>query len=198
MRAAFTQIEYKKSKGIMTLTIEGLLLALGIFVMRVLNYAIGTVRLVAITRNFRLLAAGLAALEALVFAVVIANIVTDLGNIVNLFAYCLGASVGSWAGMMIEARLITSYMIANVITSVKGHEMAVALREAGFGVTEATGEGRDGLVTTLRSVINKRDVPRLSKMVQSLNPEAFIAVEEARGVQRGWVGSGRGPRPGSL
>jgi uncharacterized protein YebE (UPF0316 family) len=177
------------------MTIEGLLLALAIFFMRVLNYTVGTVRLVSITRNQRLLAASLAALEALIFAVVIANIVSDLSNLLNLFAYCIGASVGSWIGMMIEARLITGYMIVNIITRIKGHELALALREAGFGVTESTGEGRDGLVTTLRSVINKREVTRLVGLVQRENPDAFIATEEARGVQRGWVASGRGPRP---
>lgn len=176
------------------MTFDGLLLALAIFLMRVLNYTVSTIRLVAITRQQRFLAAALAALEALIFAVVIANIVSDLSNFANLFAYCLGASVGSWTGMIIEARLITSYMIVNVVTNFKGHQIALALREAGFGVTESRAEGRDSIVTTLRSVINKREVLRLTRVVHEISPDAFITLEEARGVRRGWLTAGRGPR----
>jgi uncharacterized membrane-anchored protein YitT (DUF2179 family) len=41
-------------------------------------------------------------------------------------------------------------------------------------------------------VINKREVNRLIAIVQDISPDAFIALEEARGVRRGWIGTGRG------
>lgn len=169
-----------------------LLVALAIFVMRVLNYAIGTLRLVAITNNRKLIAATLAAFEALIFAVVIANIVSDLNNLVNLAAYVLGASAGSWTGMWLESRLITGYVIVNVFAAKAGHEIATALRDAGYGVTEVIGEGRDGTITTLRSVIDRRDTRKLTNLINSRWPDSFIAVEEARTVTRGWMGVGRG------
>lgn len=171
---------------------EELLLAVTIFVMRVLNYAVGTIRLVVITRNRRVLASILASVEAFIFAVVIANVVSDLENVVNLFSYCAGAAIGSYVGMVLESRLVTGYMIVNIFTGNGGHQMAVALRDAGFGVTEITGEGRDGVVTTLRSVINKRDVTHVTDVVQTINPQAFIALEEARAVKYGWLQTGRG------
>jgi uncharacterized protein YebE (UPF0316 family) len=167
--------------------VEEILLPLAIFGLRVLNYALGTVRLVAITRQRRLLASGLAAVEALVFAVVIANIVQDLDNVINLFAYCAGASAGSYAGMWLEARFVTGFSIVSIITGPEGHVLATLLRDAGFGVTETYGEGRDGTVTTLRSVVNKREIPGISKMVHAHHPDAFMTIEEARTVQRGWL-----------
>lgn len=174
------------------MTGEALSLALLIFILRVVNYAVGTMRLVVITRDQRLLAALLAALEALIFAVVIAGVINDLENVPNLVAYCAGAAVGSYMGMVLEARLVRSYMIINVFANVSGGEIAEALRSAGFGVTSTTGEGRTGAVTTLRSVIDKRDVKRMVSIIQSINPQAFIAAEEARGVSRGWLGVGKG------
>jgi len=171
-----------------------ILLAIAIFVLRVLNYAIGTIRMVAIARGARVIAAFLAAFEALIFAVVIANIVSDLENIVNLVAYCLGASAGSWLGMELESRLIKGYVIVNVFASKMGHEIAVAMRDAGFGVTEIYGEGREGAVTTLRSVINKREAKQLTQMIDKLNPEAFVAIEETKAINHGWMGIGRGGR----
>lgn len=172
---------------------EELTLAVVIFLLRVLNYSVGTIRLVAITRGLRFLASILAMLEALIFAVVIANVVSDLENIVNLTSYCLGAGVGSYVGMMLEARFVTGYSVINIISGTHGHELAVALREAGYGVTETTGQGREGSVSTLRSVINKRDIPRVTKMAQEINPDSFITIEDARTVQRGWL---RAPMPG--
>ncbi len=169
-----------------------LLIALAIFVMRVLNYAIGTLRLIAITKNHKLIASVLAAFEALIFAVVIANIVSDLGNFINLAAYILGASVGSWVGMWLESRLITGYVIVNVFAPKGGHEIAIALRDAGYGVTESIGEGRDGSIITLRSVVDRRETRKLINLVNDTRPDSFIAVEEARAISHGWLGVGRG------
>ena len=173
--------------------LETLLAAILIFILRVTNYAISTVRLVAITRQRRYLAAMLAACEAFVFAVVIANIVNDLDNVINLFAYCAGASGGSLIGMYLESRFITGYVIFNVILQNGAHALAETLRDAGFGVTETYGEGREGLVTTLRSVVNKRDLRKIKEKKKNANPEAFITIGEARAVQRGWI---RAPMPG--
>ena len=142
------------------LSLDALLLAAIIFGLRVFNNAIGTVRVVLITRDMRLWAAVLAFIEALTFAVVISSVVKDLNNFLNLTAYCLGFSIGGYVGMAIEARFITSYVTANVITKEKGREIAIALREHGYGVTETVGSGRDGEVQMLRSVIARREIPR--------------------------------------
>ncbi len=168
------------------MTPEGLLTAVLIFLLRVLNYAVSTLRTVAITRQQRFLSAVLAFLEAFLFAVVIANIVTDLENIINLMAYCFGAAVGGWVGMELEARFITSYLIVNVVGDA-AHKMAVALRDRGFGVTETQGEGRSGPVTMIRSVVSNRDLPDVLTTIRGVDADAFVAVEEARAIHRGWM-----------
>lgn len=169
------------------MTLEGLAFALFLFALRILNNAIGTVRVILITRDQRFLASVLAFMEALIFAVVFANVVSDLTNIANLLAYCLGFSIGGYVGMAIESRFITSYVTVNIITHERGHHVATALRERGFGVTETVGEGRDGMVLILRSVISRRDVPDVLATVREVQPEAFVSVEEARTIQHGWV-----------
>jgi len=172
---------------LIVVTTDAILIALTIFVLRVFNNAMGTVRVVIITRQRRLLAAFIGFFESLIFAITMAWVVTDFTNVLNLLAYCLGFSVGSYLGMMIEARFITSFMTVNIIAPEKGHEIATALREAGYGVTETVGEGKDGEVIMLRSVVNNRDVPRLLHVVQDTHDRAFVSVEQARAVQRGYV-----------
>ncbi len=176
---------------VLDLSTDALLFAAAIFFLRILNTGIGTVRLVIITRQQRLLAAFLAFFEALLFAVTISSVATDLNNVMNLIAYCGGFSVGNYVGMMIERRFITSFMTVNVIASERGHEIAAALRDHGYAVTETIGEGKDGAVTMLRSVIVNREVPKMIDVIRATHDEAFVAVEEARAVHRGWVRAAR-------
>jgi uncharacterized protein YebE (UPF0316 family) len=174
----------------MPLVLEGLLFAGLIFILRVINYAISTIRLVFIARNRRFLAAALAFVEAFVFAVVMARIVSDLANALNLIAYCLGASVGSYVGMAIETRFVKSYSTVTVITQELGEAIAVRLRECGYGVTLTHGEGRDGAVDILRSSASSRDIPGMITIIRAINPHAFIEIEQARAIMRGWLPTG--------
>ncbi len=166
---------------------DPLLWAFVIFILRVVNSAVGTMRMVVVARDRRLLASAMAFIEALMFAVVIANVVSDLGNLPNLMAYCGGFAVGNYVGMAIEARLVTSYVIVNIISMHGGHDIAVALRNSGHGATEIKGAGGSGDVIMLSSVVQRRDVPDVLKTVYSINPKAFVTMEEARTVLHGWI-----------
>lgn len=174
----------------MDLSVGALLFALLLFTLRVINYAISTIRLVFIARNMRLLAAGMAFLEALIFAVVMASIVQEIDNLLNLGAYCLGAAGGSYVGMWLESRFVVSYSTVTIITREKGQEIAEALREGKFGVTLTQGEGRDGPVTILYSSTVNKDIPFLMDIVETINASAFIEIESARKLSRGWIPGG--------
>lgn len=179
----------------MELTLEALLLATGLFLLRVINYSISTIRLVFISRGRRILAAVMAFLEAFIFAVVMASVITEINNISNLLAYCLGAAVGSYVGMWLEARFVVSYSTVTIIAQKKGKLITDKLREHRYAVTVTYGEGREGAVTILRSSTISRNVPALTALVKSVNPDAFIEVETVRNLQRGWVPGGP-PRRG--
>lgn len=174
----------------MTFTPEMLALAGGIFLLRVINYSISTLRMVAITRGKRALSASMAFVEAFLFAVVMASVVTDLDNVANLLAYCLGAAVGSYLGMILERRFITSYSSVNVITRHHAEAITSALRENGYGVTETIGQGRDGEVSIIHSSASNRDVPHMLRVIRAVHPDAFVEIGQASTLQRGWLPGG--------
>ncbi len=175
------------------MTTETFALALGIFVLRLINNAVSTVRLVVLNRDQRVLATVLAVLESLIFAVSLGPVLADLGNLLNLAAYCGGYAIGGYLGQVIEARFVTAFMTVNVIVPGRAHEIAEHLRQLGFGVTETVGEGASGVVM-LRSVVKRQDVSDLLHFVRQDNPNAFVTVEEARAVQRGWLRAARPAR----
>lgn len=177
----------------MALDFGALLFAILLFFLRVLNYAIGTMRLVFIARDYRMLAAITAFMEALIFALVMAQVLDDISNLTNLLAYCFGAAIGSYVGQWFEARMIKSYSTVTIIVREQGREIANRLRENNYGATLSTGEGRDGEVSIIRSTAINRDIPHLVKVVNSVNPKAFVDVEAARRLYRGWL-PGNAPR----
>jgi uncharacterized protein YebE (UPF0316 family) len=121
-------------------------------------------------------------------------VLADLGNLLNLAAYCGGYAVGGYLGQVIEARFVTAFMTVNVIVPGRAREIAEHLRTRGFGVTETIGEGASGVVTMLRSVVKRQDVSDLLHIVRQEHPNAFVTVEEARAVQRGWLRAARPAR----
>lgn len=171
----------------MTITTEALITALVIFILRIFNNGIGTIRLIVMARQQRTLTVVLAFFEALTFAVTIAGVATDLSNLLNLAAYCVGFAVGNWVGMAIEARFIVSYVRINIFAKTKGQEIADKLRQHGYGVTVASGTGHEGPTEMLHAIATRRDVPQIVDIVNDINPSAFTFVEEARAVNKGYI-----------
>ncbi len=165
---------------------ETLAVAGGIFGLRVLGNMITTVRLVLIVRGRRNLSAVLAAVESLIFAVTLGSVVQNLNNAWNLAAYSLGFAVGGYLGMALESRLILRYVAVRVISQHSSHAIAEAVREAGFGATESWGEGAGGQVGSVDIVVVHREVNQVIRVVQEVDPKAFIMLEELRGISQGY------------
>ncbi len=166
---------------------EVILWALFIFFLRVANIALGTVRVLFVVRGERLLASIMSFVEALLFLVAIGKVVQDLSNIPNVLAYCLGFAVGTWVGIAIEGRLALGYVLVRIVSLQKGRRIALALREEGYGVTEMLGEGRAGRVGIIDVVAKRKDIPLITSVGREVDGGAFITVQEAREVYRGYI-----------
>ena len=161
-----------------------------IFVLRVANNAVGTVRVIVMHEGNRAVGFALASLESLLFAYTAGMVITDLNNIPNLTAYVLGFAVGGYVGMFIEQRFLNIFNIVDIVADeVTAHTIALALREDDHGVTEMHGEGARGHVTQLRVVAHHRDVKAVLNIARDIKPNCFITVEESRFIRGGWVRS---------
>jgi uncharacterized protein YebE (UPF0316 family) len=78
-----------------------------------------------------------------------------------------------------------------IVSRVGGVELAEALRERGFGVTEFEGRGRDGKVEVAHTVVRRRQIDEVLQVVDKWDPDAFVSVEEPRAIRRGWMFPGR-------
>ena len=163
-----------------------LLTAGGIFVLRVFGNMITTIRLVLIVRGQKLSSTLLAVLEALIFAVALGSVVSNLDNLWNLTAYCVGYAVGGYLGMDLEQRMIQRFVSIHVISPHKAHEIAVAVRAAGYGATESGGQGAEGHVGWVTAVVGHQQVNAVVRTVHEVDPNAFVMMEELRAISQGY------------
>ncbi len=159
-----------------------------IFILRVTNNVIGTVRMIAVSRGQRAWGFALASLESLLFAYTAGQVITDLNNIPKLAAYVFGFAVGGYVGMLVENRFVRAYDDVMIIASpLIARRIAVALRDANHGVTEIMGEGARGQVAELQVITHRRDLQDVLAIARSIKEDVFITVEHSDFIRNGWI-----------
>jgi uncharacterized protein YebE (UPF0316 family) len=170
------------------LTRQGLLIALLIFVLRVVYMSMDTLRFLFIMRGRKVSVWLLGFAEAAVFIVTIAYVLADTQNVFNLLAYAGGFATGNVVGMWMEERLAIGFAELRVISSWRGTAVGDQLREHDYAVTEIPARGKDGMVTMLTCSIRRKEIPEVEKLVREVDEDAFITTEDIVKVQRGFWG----------
>ncbi len=167
------------------------LVALLIFIVRVISITLATWRFLIMGRANKLAVMGIAFVEALTFALTFGAVAQDLTNVWNLLAYCGGFAAGTFVGTTIEQRLAQGFATVHVISMTKSLAIVEAVRAAGFGATRTAGEGGRGAVGLIFIVVRRRDIDMVLDIVDDIDPKAFITIDETRAVSRGFLGYGR-------
>jgi uncharacterized protein YebE (UPF0316 family) len=162
-----------------------------IFLLRIGDVSLATLRLISAVRGRKLLAASVGFVEVSIWIVVVATVVRNLHSPLLVLAYAGGFATGTWVGMTIEEKLALGLAEVQVVSRAAGVEIAEALREAGFGVTEMLGQGREGRVEIIYTVVRRSSLKKVTSVVDLWDPQAFVRVEEPRSIQRGWLLSRR-------
>jgi uncharacterized protein YebE (UPF0316 family) len=157
-----------------------------IFLLRVSDMTLDTLRVLVVMRGRKAIVWVLGFFQAAIFVLAISSVLKDLNNIVNVFGYAAGFATGNVIGMWIEERLAIGHTHLRIVSSRLGSAIADRLREDGYAVTEVAGRGKDGMVTVLNCSVLRKNVDRVRKIINSVDPEAFITAEDVRPVRRGF------------
>jgi len=163
-----------------------------IFCLRVTDVSMATVRVLLIVRNAKWLVPIIGFFEVTLWVFAVSAVVQNLTSTFHLIGYAGGFATGNFVGMLIEERLALGLATMRTMVKQGGAELAAALRDAGFAVTEQTGRGRDGEVEVLYSVISRRKVAPYVDVVERLAPDSFLVVDEPRAVRGGFMFPRRG------
>ncbi|MQC26431.1 MAG: DUF2179 domain-containing protein [Chloroflexi bacterium] len=170
------------------LTREALLLAAFIFVLRVINQSLDTLRIMFMLRGSKLWAWILGFAETTIFVVTLSSVINDLNNITNIVAYAAGFATGNTLGIWLEARLAIGHLNVRIVSPKRGSALVERLRQEGFAITEIPARGKDGAVSLLNASVRRRDVNKVREIVAEVDESAFITGEEMRPLGRGFWG----------
>lgn len=169
------------------LTIDLLIAALVIFVLRVIGVALSTVRVLVMMRGQKVRTVVLGFFEVLVYVIAIGQVVNNLSNVWNILGYCLGFSAGSLVGMWLDDQFIQGFANVRVVSPKRAQKVASTIRKAGYGATVGWGSGRKGRVGIVTATVLRKEIPKVFQIVDEVDPGAFLTVEEARNVRRGYL-----------
>jgi uncharacterized protein YebE (UPF0316 family) len=161
------------------------LLAFVVFLSRVLDVSIGTIRMIATVQGRIILAFVLGIFEVSIWLIVIATVVnTVLERPWLLLFYALGYSTGNVVGIILERKLALGHAVLRIITGTHAQEIFDTLIEAEFRVTRFEGEGARGPVSELYLVCERKRLAGALKRVQAIDPEVFYLCESPNRVRR--------------
>jgi len=160
-------------------------LPLLIFLARVIDVTLGTLRIIFTSRGMRNIAPVLGFIETFIWIVAVSSIVKSAQNVVAYIGYAGGFAMGTFVGMLLESKLAVGTVTFRAIIRRDTKELIKALVEAGFGITTVDGRGSSGKVKILYTTVKRQDLPVVVDIFHRLVPGAFLAVEEVRSTEKG-------------
>lgn len=157
-----------------------------IFILRVLDMSLDTLRVLVVMRGRKSIAWLLGFFQASIFVLAISSVLNNLDNPLNVIGYAAGFATGNVVGMWIEEKLAIGHTHINVVSSRFGAAIAESLRKAGFAVTEIPARGKDGTVMLLNLSVLRKYVDQVHKIVNGVDSSAFITAEDVRPIRRGF------------
>ena len=158
------------------------LIPLLIFLARIADVSIGTIRIMFISRGMRVVSSLLGFFEILIWLVAISQIMKNLTNITNYIAYAAGFGMGNFVGISIERKLSLGNLMIRTVTKQNGTELVKSLRSKGYGATGVNAQGTAGPVKIIFTIVRRKDVEKVIEIIKRFNPNAFYTIEDIRSV----------------
>lgn len=158
-----------------------------IFGLRIIDVSLATLRMLLSVRGQRVLVPIIGFFEILIWLFAAGNAIRFLNSPLHVLGYAGGFAAGTMVGLWVEEKLAFGLATIRIISAHGGVELADALRENGFGVTEFSGEGREGRVEVVYTVAQRSQIKSMMKLIDVWDPSAFVTVEEPRSIRRGWL-----------
>lgn len=160
--------------------VEYVLIPLLIFLARVCDVTIGTIKIILVSRGNRLLSPVLGFFEVTIWLLAISQVMKNLDNFVSYIAYSSGFAFGTYVGIYMEKKIALGMQEIRVITTNMMHSLSMILLDEGFAVTTVEAKGSKGPVNIIYTVVKRKDVEHALEIIKIMEPDAFVSIEDVR------------------
>lgn len=166
-----------ESLGIPSSVYQYFILPLLIFLARVSDVSIGTMRVIFVMSGKKKIAPIMGFLESFIWLLAIRQIFQNVDNIFTYVAYAGGYGTGTFVGMYIEEKLALGRVVVRVITKTTSENLVNHLKQKEYRFANLDAEGNEGKVNVLFTVVKREHLPDLLRMIKQYNPQAFYTIE---------------------
>lgn len=174
--------EYLANFGISEQVFTYVIMPLLIFLARIGDVSINTLRIVFVMSGKKFIAPLMGFFEALIWLLAIGQIFQNINNPLSYIAYSGGFAMGIWVGMSIEEKLALGRVLVRVITPEPMPELVDYMKEKGYRFTIVGAEGRFGRVQLLFTVLKREKLKDFISRVKEVNEKAFYTIESVKRV----------------
>ncbi len=155
-------------------------LPLLIFLARIIDVTLGTLRIIFTSKGKKYIAPFLGFIEMIIWILAITHIFENLNNWACYIGFASGFAMGNFVGIIVEERLAIGYELIRIITRKNAENLISALREKGFGITTIRARGKKGDVGIIYSIISRSYLKDFVSFMKKYNPKAFYTIEDIR------------------
>lgn len=159
---------------------QWVILPILIFLARVADVSLDTIRILLMSRGKKIIAPLLGFAQVVIWLLAIRQVFLNLSNIACFLAYAGGFAAGTWVGILIEERLAIGIQVIRVITRKDAVQLIGYLKTQGYGVTSVEGQGTTGKVNIVYTIVRRQEIPKVINIVRCFNSKAFYTIEDIR------------------
>lgn len=164
------------------------ILALVIFLARLADVSLGTVRTIVVFRGFKFLAAVIGFVEILIWVAAAGLVLNNLDDWYLAVAYAAGFAAGTYAGIWLESKLAIGDELIRAISYAQDSYLARTLREAGFDAIEMKADrGADEPLEVVLVTASRRRVARAISLIRKADPKAIYTINDVKQAHHGAV-----------
>jgi uncharacterized protein YebE (UPF0316 family) len=156
-----------------------------IFLARICDVTIGTIRIIIVSKGKKRLASCLGFFEVLIWIMAISQIMQHLNNFACYIGYASGFAMGNFIGITVEEKLAMGTLVVRIYANGCANDLMNSLKEMGCGITCLDGRGATGPVHEIQTVIKRSLLPQVERIIKDYNPRLFYEIEEVRAVNAG-------------
>ena len=161
------------------------ILPLLIFLARIIDQTLGTLRLIFISKGYKQIAPIMGFFEVIIWVLAIGQIMKNLDNVLCYIAYGGGFAFGNYIGMYIEEKMSLGNVVMRIIPTKNSDDLINFLKSRDYHVTVVDTENKEEKGHMIFSVIKRQDIHDVIKKVNEFNPNAFYSIEDVKVMHEG-------------
>ena len=167
-----------------------ILLCIKIFLVRILDVSLGTIRTIITIRGKNFIASSIGFIEILVWFLVVKEAInTTIDSIWIAVSYALGFAAGTYIGGYLSNKFVKTNLTLQVISN-KAELLIENLRNKNYAVTILDIKGRTNNHNKMLLLeINSKKLEEVRNIIKSIDKSAFVIVDEAKYVFNGYLGN---------